>query len=239
MNFRPPQHQIQRTPMCNKILFSHHTESNNSPASAATVQEQPPAYASTRKGHQVSKLMPPWPGPCIGCTPQPHLTNPKAAMFCYHCTTKTNAVKFMRQNLCNPSKLLLIKAINAGFLKGAPHLSTKLLRGTYLLAWQHQKVIWNSHAKDWKAQPPSRLIPHNRSSRALLWPKASMDDSCPDSSSMTRTARTGLPYKSISNVFCFGAFADKNTSVVYNNCTGTLPFMSLDGNVCFFAVYHY
>ncbi len=44
---------------------------------------------------------------------------------------------------------------------------------------------------------------------------------------------------SIANIFCFGAFADKNTGVVYNNCTGAFPFMSLDGNVCFFVMYHY
>jgi hypothetical protein len=40
--------------------------------------------------------------------------------------------------------------------------------------------------------------------------------------------------KSITNVFCFGAFANKNTGVMYDNCTGNCPFMSLDGNVCFY-----
>jgi hypothetical protein len=39
--------------------------------------------------------------------------------------------------------------------------------------------------------------------------------------------------------FCFGTFANKNTGVVYNNCTSNFPFMSLDGNVCFFVMYHY
>ena len=43
----------------------------------------------------------------------------------------------------------------------------------------------------------------------------------------------------IANVFCFGAFADKVTGVVYNDCTGKFPFMSLDGNVYFFVMYHY
>jgi len=41
------------------------------------------------------------------------------------------------------------------------------------------------------------------------------------------------------NIFCFGAFADKHTGVVYSNFTGTFPYMSLEGNVCFFVVYHY
>ena len=44
--------------------------------------------------------------------------------------------------------------------------------------------------------------------------------------------------ESIANVFCFGAFTDKMTGVVYNDCTGNFPFMSLDGNVCFLVMYH-
>jgi hypothetical protein len=40
-------------------------------------------------------------------------------------------------------------------------------------------------------------------------------------------------------VFCFGAFADKVSGVVYNDLTGNFPFMSLDGSVCFFVMYHY
>ncbi len=45
--------------------------------------------------------------------------------------------------------------------------------------------------------------------------------------------------QSIANVFCFGAFADKISGVVYNDCTDEFPYMSLDGNVCFFVMYHY
>ena len=45
--------------------------------------------------------------------------------------------------------------------------------------------------------------------------------------------------ESIAKVFCFGAFADKISGVVYNDCTGDFPYMSLDGNVCFFVMYHY
>ena len=45
--------------------------------------------------------------------------------------------------------------------------------------------------------------------------------------------------ESIANVFCFGAFANKNTGVIYNDCTGNFPFMSLDSNICFLVMYHY
>ncbi len=36
-------------------------------------------------------------------------------------------------------------------------------------------------------------------------------------------------------MFCLGAFADKNTNIVYNDFTRNFPFMSLDGNVCLFC----
>jgi hypothetical protein len=43
----------------------------------------------------------------------------------------------------------------------------------------------------------------------------------------------------IANVFCFGAFADKISGVICNDLTGNFPFMSIDGSVCFFALYPY
>jgi hypothetical protein len=41
------------------------------------------------------------------------------------------------------------------------------------------------------------------------------------------------------NVFIFAAFANKQTGTLYSDITGTFPFMSLEGNVCFLVVYHY
>ncbi len=41
------------------------------------------------------------------------------------------------------------------------------------------------------------------------------------------------------NVFVFAAFADKQNGTLYSDLTGTFPFMSLEGNVCFLVVYHY
>ncbi len=40
-------------------------------------------------------------------------------------------------------------------------------------------------------------------------------------------------------IFCFAAFADKHTGVIYSDLTGSFPFMSLEGNMCFLIVYHY
>jgi hypothetical protein len=40
-------------------------------------------------------------------------------------------------------------------------------------------------------------------------------------------------------VFVFAAFVDTHTGIIYSDLTGTFPFMSLKGNVCFLTVYHY
>jgi hypothetical protein len=44
---------------------------------------------------------------------------------------------------------------------------------------------------------------------------------------------------SIANIFCFRAFANKITGIVYNNYTGKFPFILLNGNVYFFVMYYY
>ena len=41
--------------------------------------------------------------------------------------------------------------------------------------------------------------------------------------------------ESITNVFCFGAFADKRDGMVYNDLTGLFPFIFLDRSICFFC----
>jgi hypothetical protein len=43
----------------------------------------------------------------------------------------------------------------------------------------------------------------------------------------------------IDNIFCFGAFANRNSGIIYHNLTGIFPFMSFNGSVCFFILYHY
>ncbi len=45
--------------------------------------------------------------------------------------------------------------------------------------------------------------------------------------------------QSIANIFCFGAFTDKQSGIVYHDNTGLCPFMSFDGSVCFFVLFHY
>ncbi len=45
--------------------------------------------------------------------------------------------------------------------------------------------------------------------------------------------------ESIANIFYYGAFADKRSGVIYNNLTGSIPFVSYDGSICFLVMYHY
>ncbi len=45
--------------------------------------------------------------------------------------------------------------------------------------------------------------------------------------------------ESIANIFCFGAFADQHSGIVYNDLTGNFPFMSYNGSVCYLIASHY
>jgi hypothetical protein len=117
-------------PHMHKILLSNHEEHNNAPACAAKVQEQPVSichHVQRSQSVQINTTM--TPGTCKGCAPWPPLTRSESTMFSYHRTTKTNAMKLIHQSLCNPPILLLIKAINLGFLKGSPHFTTKTVVG--------------------------------------------------------------------------------------------------------------
>jgi hypothetical protein len=44
---------------------------------------------------------------------------------------------------------------------------------------------------------------------------------------------TDVDDESITNIFCFGSFADKHMGIEYNNCTGEFPLMSLNSIVFF------
>ncbi len=43
---------------------------------------------------------------------------------------------------------------------------------------------------------------------------------------------------SVANIFAFGALANKHSGIVYHDLTRLFSFMSLDGSVCFFVLYH-
>ncbi len=45
--------------------------------------------------------------------------------------------------------------------------------------------------------------------------------------------------KSIVNVFCYGAFADRHSGVVYNNLMDDFPLVLFDGSICYLVMYVY
>ncbi len=163
--------------------------------------------------------------------------------------------------LGNPRNSTLLKAVRCGFLNGCPNISKKLIlkylnpspgtakghmkrprhgicsmtpkgvppalqainaapqllvRDTPIVLAQPPLSIASSHKEDvWNIPLIPNHIPH---------PNVILDD------------KLG---PSVANIFAFGAFIDKNSGIVYHDLTGSSPFISLDGSVCFFVLYHY
>jgi hypothetical protein len=187
------------------------------------------------------------PGPCNGCAP--HLPmdtrDPGTTLvtFTHSVKTRANAVKFAHQSLCNPKISTLLKAIQRGFLKDCPNLSERLI-----LKYLNPST---ATAKGHMKRP--------RHGIRSTWPKQKKDNSM-EPTPVPQIAPPVLPLfvpngiqdvhtgpnviaddgdEPIANIFCFGAFADKTSGVVYHDLTGSFPFMSFDGSVCFFVLYHY
>jgi hypothetical protein len=141
-----------------------------------------------------------------------------------------------------------MKALRKGYLKGCPNLSeelvTKYLNPSPATAKGHMKRPKKgirSKQKQVKTKgdsnipsifgPGPQVAPH---------PLPLFVEPMPYNGP-AYSARMEVNYipdnESIANVFCFGAFADKVSGVVYNDLTGKFPFMSIDGSVCFFVLY--
>jgi hypothetical protein len=204
-------------------------------------------WTTPRSDSVVSKLTPSQPSPCKGCAPPPpFVPPPELASFLYHQTTKANALKFMHQSLCNLPITSLIKAINAGFLRSARHLNAKSVQKYCMPSPATSKGHMKQQCKGLQSmtlKPTHPFLPRPPCAPKIhqpVMPGPIPDDNHEDNSNKPRPAFIDdINNESISNVFCFGAFANKNTGVVYNDCTGNSPFMSLDGNICFFVMYHY
>jgi hypothetical protein len=136
--------------------------------------------------------------------------------------------------LCNPKISTLLKATRKGFLKGCPNITEKLilkyLNPSPATAKGHMKrprqgirsTTPKTKTMPQQEMPPAiQQIPHMPNENRY-------QNIIPDDSDA-----------SIANVFCFGAFADKRTGVMYNDITGNFPFVSLDGSVCYLIIYHY
>jgi hypothetical protein len=172
------------------------------------------------------------------------------ATFTHSVKTRSNGVKFAHQSLCNPKISTLLKAVRRGFLEGCPNLSEKLI-----LKYLHPSP---ATAKGHMKRPRHGI----RSTRRTISQQANV----PIGLDLPSVAAPDVPHipewmpvpnnfplhhagdgpnfiadddESIANVFCYGAFADKRSGVVYNDLTGNFPFVSFDGSVCFLVIYHY
>ena len=172
------------------------------------------------------------------------------AMFTHSVRTCANSVKFSHQSLCNPKISSLMKALQKGYLKGCPNLSeelvTKYLNPSPATAKGHMKRPKKgirSTQKQVKTKGDSNIpsipVPVPQAATHLL-PLFVEPMPYNGPAYNARMEASYIPdNKSIANVFYFGAFADKVSGVVYNDLTGKFPFMSIDGSVCFFVLYHY
>jgi len=180
------------------------------------------------------------------------------ATFAHTVRTKANSIKYAHQSLCSPRLLTLLKAIRRGFLKGCPNLTstgvTKYLNPSPASSKGHMKRphqgIRSTQPRNPPQLPAQRVpLPISLAAPSNPYPAYFGDDaSYTTNSSASGQSIPQPPNANIiedddtslaGNMFCFGAFADKQTGVMYSDLTGNFPYMSLEGNVCFFVVYHY
>ena len=193
----------------------------------------------------------------------PTLVHPgvNLATFTHSVRTRANGVKFAHQSLCSPRISTLLKAVRKGFLRGCPNLSEKLIlkylnpspattkghmkrprhgiRSTSRIDVQHDHAepatdLSIERLPFYFEQPPTFAPVPDRQHPAFV--------PVPDDFPIPNVGGPNFiadDDESIANVFCYGAFADKRSGVVYNDLTGNFPFVSFDGSVCFLVVYHY
>jgi hypothetical protein len=176
------------------------------------------------------------------------------AFFAHTMRTKANSIRFAHQSLCSPTIPTLLKAIKRGYIKGCPNLTArgvkKYLNPSPATTKGHMKRPRQgirSTRRDTTADPSKPPLP-TLPARTINASDASTESGTSgDSDSDSDSVHPTLPSANMieddddsdANVFIFAAFADKNTGTLYSDLTGSFPFMSLEGDVCFLVVYHY
>jgi hypothetical protein len=170
------------------------------------------------------------------------------AMFTHSVRTRANTVKFGHQAMCNPKISSLFKALRKGFLKGCPNLSkdlvTKYLNPSPATAKGHMTrpkrgIRSTSKKTKTKGDDVQHIpVPIPQVAPPILQRYIEEPQPYPGPAYDARLESVNIipDDESIANVFCFGAFV---SGVVCNDLTGNFPFMSIDGSVCFFVLYHY
>jgi hypothetical protein len=189
--------------------------------------------------------------PCFIIDSALHVSNEAAmhsavglALFTHSVRTRANGVKFAHQSLCSPKISTLLKAVRRGFLRGCPHLSEMLI----LKYLNPSPATSKGHMK--RPRHGIRSTRRNKSPPSHVNPTLDILPvpppewlPLPDDFVLPPAIGPNVIQEdtddSIANVFCYGAFADKRSGVVYSDLTGNFPFVSFDGSVCFLVMYHY
>jgi hypothetical protein len=172
------------------------------------------------------------------------------ATFMHSVQTQANAIKFAHQPLCNPKISTLLKAIRQGSLKGCPNfLETLILKyrnpSSATAKGLMKRPCHGIRSTQPKQKGGAMVLPAPLSQIAPPVLPLFMPDVIPDYPGPAYGTQQGPNViaddgnESIANIFCFGAFANKNSGIVYHDLTGLFPFMSFNGSICFFVLYHY
>ncbi len=197
----------------------------------------------------------PQPSPCEDCAPHHPTVTPdnhpgiNLTTFMHSVQTRANAIKFAHQSLCNPKISTLLNATWKKFPQRVPqhdqetHYQVPKCKPRHSQGTHKAPTTWN---KEFRLQPVPNIptAPYQPATRieppvlplfneGLVYPGPAYG----------ATSGPNLigndDDESIANIFCFGAFADKNNGIVYHDLIGLFPFMSYDGSICFFILYHY
>ncbi len=172
------------------------------------------------------------------------------ASFTHSVHTCSNGGKFAHQSLCNPKISTLLKAVQKGFLKGCPNM-TEMFILKYLNASpattkecmkRPQHGIRSTRPKPAAKGHPNAIPGPVAQIAPPVLPLFNDIPVYPGPGHATQPGPNIIVEDdddSTANIFCFGAFANKNSGIVYHDLTGCFPFMLFDGSMCFFMLYHY
>ena len=183
------------------------------------------------------------PGPCLGRAPHFGDSSESAppvvalATFTHSVHTGSNAIKFSHQSLYSPKVSSLLKAVRRGFLKGCPTMSVKLilkyLNPSAALAKGHMKRPRHGIRSTRARTPVKKNDAHLQVEPVpVILP---FDNAPPEYQPLPPGPNliANDEDQSIANIFCFGAFTDKQSGIVYHDNTGLFPVMLFDISVFF------
>jgi hypothetical protein len=176
-----------------------------------------------------------------------HHATTEIVFFMHTAQNKANSIQFAHQSLCSPRISTLLKAIRCGYLKGCPNLSAAGISKYFNLS----SVTTKSHMK-WPcmgiqstrrthihaaAIPQEQDDPNDAAIVSVNQSGIISLDNSSVASTPPRPSNTNIIISddelSEANIFCFAAFANKQTGTLYNDLTGAIQFMSLEGNIFF------